>query len=70
MEKHVGEMNPHELYDTSMDPNNRQLVRLTYTDYENALDKFKVIHGSKQKDLFARKELMKLFKLDKEDIDN
>lgn len=50
-----------------MNPNTRQLIRLTYADVEEELEKFRVLHGT---DSDKRKELMKFFKINIEDLDN
>jgi len=43
--KGLGEMNPDELYSTTMDPNNRHLVQLTTEDMNKTLDLYQRLMG-------------------------
>ena len=65
--KGLGELKPEELRDTTLDPNNRILIRLTTDDIERDLKGFDVLHGNKSDE---RKLLMKHFKISREDLDN
>lgn len=65
--KGLGELEPSELRETTLDPNDRVLINLTMDDVERELERFNILHGS---DGPARKEMMKKFKIKREDIDN
>ena len=65
--KGLGEMNPAQLWDSSLNPETRELIQLTSDNIETELAKFNVLHG---KDADLRKELMREYILDIEDIDN
>lgn len=65
--KGLGEMQPEELWDSSLNPKTRELIQLTSDNIELELDRFQTLHG---KDSDARKELMKEYILDPNDIDN
>ena len=67
--KGLGEMNPRELYDTTMNPETRKLVQLTTADLNEALELYDTLMGSSPK---ARREFILAHKLgkvgDEEDI--
>ena len=65
--KGLGELNPADLRDTSLDPRNRILIKLTISDIERDLEKFNILHGN---DSDERKLLMEHFKIDRDDLDN
>lgn len=48
--KGIGEMNPDELWDTTLDPKNRVLVQLTTEDLQTTLQLFDTLMGSKSSD--------------------
>ena len=63
----VGELNASDLRDTSVDPSNRILIRMTFDDVERELSRFNILHGN---DSDERKLMMQHFKIGKEDLDN
>lgn len=65
--KGVGELNPEELRETTLDPNKRILVRLTTDDINAELAEFNILHGNAADE---RKQLMSKFKLNRDDLDN
>jgi DNA gyrase subunit B len=65
--KGLGELDPEELRDTTLDPNNRILIRLTTEDMEREMDIFDTLHGD---DSDARKAMMERVRITKEDLDN
>lgn len=65
--KGLGELKPSELRDTTLDPDNRILIRLTVDDIEKDLSKFNILHGDESDE---RKLMMEHFKISREDLDN
>lgn len=65
--KGVGELDPGDLRDTVLDPNNRILIQLTAEDIDREREKLRILHGN---DSDARKLLMQHFKISREDLDN
>lgn len=65
--KGLGEMDPSDLWASSLNPKTRELIQLTSDDIELELERFQTLHG---KDADARRELMKEYILDINDIDN
>ena len=65
--KGLGEMDPDDLWESSLNPETRELVQLTSENIQDELEKFQILHG---RDSDARKELMKEYILDINDIDN
>ena len=55
---------------TTLDPNNRLLVRLTMNDCEKALETFYKLQGNRKKDMEARKIMMENYTIDPEYLDN
>lgn len=68
--KGLGELNGDELFKTTLDINNRISVQYTVEDAERELKVFELTHGNSKKDVEGRKELMKKFKINREDLDN
>lgn len=65
--KGLGELDPKDLCATTMDPNNRILIRLTIGDIEKDLRQFAILHGDESDE---RKLMMQAFKINREDLDN
>ena len=65
--KGLGELKPKELRDTTLDPDNRILIRLTVDDIEKDLSVFNILHGDESDE---RKLMMEHFRINREDLDN
>lgn len=65
--KGLGELPANILWDTVLNPKNRELIQLTTNDVNDMIDKLTVLHG---RDSDARKNLMSHYILNREDIDN
>lgn len=65
--KGLGELQPAQLRNTTMDPNNRTLIQLTVDDCKRELEKFTILHGDESDE---RKELMRHFKISRDQLDN
>lgn len=68
--KGLGEISPHELRDTIMDPSKRHLVRLTIKDVEEAKERFRLFHSDKEKYVKMRKEKYGFNSIDPHLLDN
>ena len=64
--KGLGEMNPDQLWDTTMDPENRTLIQVTLEDAENAAKQFELFMGS---DVTPRREYIQANAKEVENID-
>jgi DNA gyrase subunit B len=64
--KGLGEMNAEELRDTTLDPANRTLVRITMTDAANADDLFRVLMGEQVE---PRRDFIERHALDVKNLD-
>lgn len=65
--KGLGELKAHELLETTLDPNNRILVRLTVSDIEKAMEVADIFHGN---DSSKRQEANSKFKIRRDELDN
>lgn len=71
--KGLGEMNPDELYSTTMDPANRRLIQLTTDNMTQTLDLFNRLMGkqpSLRKDFILKNKLSKFSDLDNDTYDD
>ena len=68
--KGVGEMQPDDLWETTMNPDTRVLIQLTSDDIKRDMEIFYKLNGNRQKDKQARKQMMMNYKIRREDIDN
>jgi len=64
--KGLGEMNPEQLWDTTMDPENRTLIQVTLEDAENAAKQFELFMGS---EVGPRREFIQANAKEVENID-
>ncbi len=64
--KGLGEMNPDQLWDTTMDPENRTLIQVTLEDAENAAKQFELFMGS---EVGPRREFIQANAKEVENID-
>ena len=64
--KGLGEMNAEELRDTTLDPNQRTLVRVTMDDVASADEMFRVLMGDKVE---PRREFIEKYALDVQNLD-
>ena len=64
--KGVGELSPETLWETTLNPKNRNLIRLTCEDLKQELETVKILHGP---DPDERKKFMEGYIYSKEDID-
>ena len=64
--KGLGEMNPDQLWDTTMDPENRTLIQVTLDDAEEAAKQFELFMGS---DVAPRREYIQANAKEVENID-
>ena len=64
--KGLGEMNPDQLWDTTMDPENRTLIQVTLEDAENAAKHFELFMGS---DVTPRREYIQANAKEVENLD-
>jgi DNA gyrase/topoisomerase IV subunit B len=66
--KGLGELEPKDLRNTTLDPNNRILIQLTMEDVEKEIEKFKTLHDDNCR--AERKKMMANIKIKMEDLDN
>lgn len=68
--KGLGEADPEEIGDTTLNPDNRLLVRLTMKDCKKALDIFNKLQGVRNSDKALRKAMMEEYVIDPDNLDN
>ena len=68
--KGLGEMNSSQIWETTLNPNNRRLIQLTFSDVERDMEILKKLHNDSKEDNEARKLMMSKFKINREDLDN
>ncbi len=68
--KGLGELNSKELWDTTLNPDNRILVQLTMDDVEKDLKIFEKLHGQSKENLEERKKMMAEYTIARDDLDN
>jgi DNA gyrase subunit B len=64
--KGLGEMNPDQLWDTTMDPYNRRLIKINIDDFDTADEMFNLFMG---KDVTLRKEYIQTHAKDVKNLD-
>lgn len=67
--KGLGEMNPDELNETTLMPDNRILVRLTTDDINKESETMELLHGKSLNARNERRNLMSKFKIDLDELD-
>jgi DNA gyrase subunit B len=65
--KGIGELNSKILWETTLNPQNRELIQLTINDMKSELDTLRILHGP---DPELRKEFMEGYSFNRDDIDN
>ena len=68
--KGLGEMPGEVLWQTTMDPRERALVRLTMEDLEKEIKVFNKLHRNRPEDILCRKEMTMSFVVRPNDLDN
>lgn len=68
--KGIGEMNPDVIFNTTLNPKMRKLVRFTLDDMEATLDTFELLHGKKASLRQKRRELLDNSEISYFDLDN
>ena len=68
--KGLGEANAEQLWDTTLNPDTRILIQFTMDDYERTMKEFHILRGKTTKDMQLRKEIMKNYVIDRDDLDN
>lgn len=68
--KGLAELNSEDIYKTTMDINNRYSVQYTIEDVKRDIEIFNITHGMGASDVAKRAQMMRDFKIDREDLDN
>ena len=68
--KGLGEIKGEQLHQTAMDISHRVSVQYTIDDVEKELKAFEITHGKGEANATRRKEMMKSYKINREDLDN
>lgn len=68
--KGLGELDDEELKDTTLNPHNRLLYRITMEDGEKALNLYNTLHGQTLKDRESRKKIYTQISIDPDLLDN
>lgn len=68
--KGLGESDPEELWETTLNPDNRVLIQLTFDNVESDLIKFGILHGDSSAEKIARKNMMRGYQINREELDN
>lgn len=68
--KGLGESDPEELWETTLNPDTRTLIQLNFDNYDKDLSVFGILHGDSTKEKQARKDMMKGYKINRDDLDN
>lgn len=67
--KGLGENDAEDIKITIMDPNTRTLIRVNTQDYENDMGIFQILRGGNSLDMAKRREMLRNFEINPEDID-
>ena len=69
--KGLGEATSEQLWDTTMNPDNRILVQLTVDDIKRDIKIFEKLHDqSNPENILLRKQMMSEYKINRDDLDN
>lgn len=68
--KGLGENDPEELWETTLNPDTRTLIQLTIDDYDADMETFLVLHGTGSKYAQARHDMMQSYTIDPDNLDN
>lgn len=63
-------MDHSQLWETTLDPENRTLIQLTSDDVQRDMNTFGLLHSKKTKFASERKNMMAKYKISIDDIDN
>ena len=68
--KGLGELNPQELVNYALNPNNRILYRFTADDMDKVLEEYEILHGDTTKGREMRKKIFTNMEIDQDIFDN
>ena len=68
--KGLGELNPQELVNYALNPNNRILYRFTADDMDKVLEEYEILHGDTAKGREMRKKIFTNMEIDQDIFDN